>query len=137
MTQMPSSWQLLTLGDVAHWTSGGTPSSKNSEYYDGDIPWVCIGDLNEGYVLETAKRITKAGLDSSSAKIMPKGTIMLAMYATSIGDTGMMETSMATNQAIACGVPNPEIIAGKYLLYYLQSQNMSSLLQAEVVRNQI
>jgi restriction endonuclease S subunit len=44
------------------------------------------------------------------------------MYATSIGDTGMMETSMATNQAIACGVPNPEIIAGKYLLYYLQSQ---------------
>jgi type I restriction enzyme S subunit len=122
MTQMPSSWQLLTLGDVAHWTSGGTPSSKNSEYYDGDIPWVCIGDLNEGYVLETAKRITKAGLDSSSAKIMPKGTIMLAMYATSIGDTGMMETSMATNQAIACGVPNPEIIAGKYLLYYLQSQ---------------
>lgn len=122
MTQLPNSWQLLTLGDVAHWTSGGTPSSKNSDYYDGDIPWVCIGDLNEGSVLETAKRITKAGLDSSSAKVMPKGTIMLAMYATSIGDTGIMETSMATNQAIACGVPNPEIIAGKYLLYYLQSQ---------------
>jgi type I restriction enzyme S subunit len=122
MTQLPNSWQLLTLGDVAHWTSGGTPSSKNSDYYNGDIPWVCIGDLNEGSVLETAKRITKAGLDSSSAKVMPKGTIMLAMYATSIGDTGIMETSMATNQAIACGVPNSEIIAGKYLLYYLQSQ---------------
>lgn len=122
MTQMPNIWQLLTLGDVAHWTSGGTPSSKNADYYDGDIPWVCIGDLNEGSVLETSKKITQAGLDSSSAKIMPKGTIMLAMYATSIGDTGMMETSMATNQAIACGVPNPEIIAGKYLLYYLQSQ---------------
>jgi type I restriction enzyme, S subunit len=119
---MPNSWKLLTLGDVANWTSGGTPSSKNSDYYDGDIPWVCIGDLNEGSVLETAKKITKAGLDSSSAKIMPKGTIMLAMYATSIGDTGMMETNMATNQAIACGVPNPEMIVGKYLLYYLQSQ---------------
>jgi type I restriction enzyme S subunit len=122
MNQMPSNWQLLTLGDVANWTSGGTPSSKNSDYYDGEIPWVCIGDLNEGSVLETAKKITKAGLDSSSAKIMPKGTIMLAMYATSIGDTGMMETNMATNQAIACGVPNSEMIVGKYLLYYLQSQ---------------
>lgn len=122
MNLMPNSWKLLTLGDVANWTSGGTPSSKNSDYYDGDIPWVCIGDLNEGSVLETAKKITKAGLDSSSAKIMPKGTIMLAMYATSIGDTGMMETNMATNQAIACGVPNPEMIVGKYLLYYLQSQ---------------
>ena len=122
MNQMPNSWQLLTLGDIANWTSGGTPSSKNSDYYDGDIPWVCIGDLNEGSVLETAKKITKAGLDSSSAKIMPKGTIMLAMYATSIGDTGMMETNMATNQAIACGVPNPKMIVGKYLLYYLQSQ---------------
>lgn len=122
MTQIPISWQLLTLGDVAAWTSGGTPSSKNSDFYDGDIPWVCIGDLNEGSVLETAKKITKAGLDSSSAKIMPKGTIMLAMYATSIGDTGIMESSMATNQAIACGVPKPEMIVGKYLLYYLQSQ---------------
>lgn len=122
MTQLPNNWQLLTLGDVARWTSGGTPSSKNSDYYGGDIPWVCIGDLNEGSVLETAKKITKEGLDSSSAKIMPKGTIMLAMYATSIGDTGMMETSMATNQAIACGVPYPEMIVGKYLLYYLQSQ---------------
>ena len=122
MTELPDGWQFLTLGDVANWTSGGTPSSKNSDYYDGDIPWVCIGDLNEGSVLETAKKITKAGLDSSSAKIMPKGTIMLAMYATSIGDTGMMETRMATNQAIACGVPNPEMIVGKYLLYYLQSQ---------------
>ncbi len=122
MNQIPDSWKLLNLGDVANWTSGGTPSSKNSDYYDGDIPWVCIGDLNEGSVLATAKKITKAGLDSSSAKIMPKGTIMLAMYATSIGDTGMMETNMATNQAIACGVPNPEMIVGKYLLYYLQSQ---------------
>jgi type I restriction enzyme S subunit len=122
MTEIPSNWQLLTLGDIAHWTSGGTPSSKNSDFYDGDIPWVCIGDLNEGSVLETAKKITKAGLDSSSAKIMPKGTIMLAMYATSIGDTGMMETDMATNQAIACGVPITEIVDGKYLLYYLQSQ---------------
>lgn len=122
MNKTPNSWKLLTLGDVANWTSGGTPSSKNSDYYGGDIPWVCIGDLNEGSVLETAKKITKAGLDSCSAKIMPKGTIMLAMYATSIGDTGMMETNMATNQAIACGVPNPEMIVGKYLLYYLQSQ---------------
>ena len=122
MTQLPNNWQLLTLGDVARWTSGGTPSSKNADYYGGDIPWVCIGDLNEGSVLETAKKITKEGLDSSSAKIMPKGTIMLAMYATSIGDTGVMETSMATNQAIACGVPYPEMIVGKYLLYYLQSQ---------------
>jgi type I restriction enzyme, S subunit len=122
MTGLPHGWQELTLGHVAKWTSGGTPSSKNSDFYDGDIPWICIGDLNEGSVLTTAKKITKAGLDSSSAKIMPKGTVMLAMYATSIGDTGIMETNMATNQAIACGVPKPEVIDGKYLLYYLQSQ---------------
>jgi type I restriction enzyme S subunit len=122
MIELPNGWQVLTLGDVANWTSGGTPSSKNTEFYSGDIPWVCIGDLNEGHVLTTAKMITKLGLDSSSAKIMPKGTVMLAMYATSIGDTGIMETDMATNQAIACGIPHAETIVGKYLLYYLQSQ---------------
>ena len=107
---------------MADWTSGGTPSSKDSTLYGGNIPWIVIGDLTEGVVLETEKAISKKGLDSSSAKKLPVGTVMVAMYGASIGRTGVMGKEMTTNQAIACGIPKDEEILGKYLLYFLQSQ---------------
>jgi type I restriction enzyme S subunit len=119
---LPKTWRVKTLAQVADWTSGGTPSSKDSTFYGGDIPWIVIGDLTEGVVLVTEKKITKKGLDSSSAKKLPAGTIMVAMYGASIGRTGVMGKEMTTNQAIACGIPKSEEILGKYLLYFLQSQ---------------
>jgi len=119
---LPKTWRIKTLADVAHWTSGGTPSSKDSALYGGDIPWIVIGDLTEGVVLETEKKITQKGLDSSSAKKLPAGTVMVAMYGASIGRTGVMGKEMTTNQAIACGTPKSQEIMGKYLLYFLQSQ---------------
>lgn len=122
ITRLPRTWSLRTLADVADWTSGGTPSSKDSSLYGGDIPWIVIGDLTEGVVLETEKMITQKGLDSSSAKRLPVGTVMLAMYGASIGRTGIMGKEMSTNQAIACGIPKEEAILGQYLLYFLQSQ---------------
>ena len=119
---LPKTWSIKTLADVADWTSGGTPSSKDSTLYGGNIPWIVIGDLTEGVVLETEKTISKKGLDSSSAKKLPVGTVMVAMYGASIGRTGVMGKEMTTNQAIACGIPKNEEILGKYLLYFLQSQ---------------
>lgn len=121
-TGLPRTWRLKTLADVANWTSGGTPSSKDSTLYGGDIPWIVIGDLTEGVVSDTEKKITQRGLDSSSAKKLPIGTVMVAMYGASIGRTGVMGAEMTTNQAIACGIPNGEEILGQYLLYFLQSQ---------------
>ena len=119
---LPETWRLKTLAYFADWTSGGTPSSKDSTLYGGDIPWIVIGDLTEDVVLETEKRITQKGLDSSSAKKLPVGTVMVAMYGASIGRTGIMGKEMTTNQAIACGIPKDEEILGQYLLYFLQSQ---------------
>lgn len=119
---LPKTWRIKTLADVADWTSGGTPSSKDSTLYGGNIPWIVIGDLTEGVVLETEKTITKKGLDSSSAKKLPVGAVMVAMYGASIGRTGVMGKEMTTNQAIACGIPKDAVILGQYLLYFLQSQ---------------
>jgi restriction endonuclease S subunit len=119
---LPKSWRIKTLAEVADWTSGGTPSSKDSTLYGGNIPWIVIGDLTEGVVLETEKTITEKGLASSSAKNLPVGTVMVAMYGASIGRTGVMGKEMTTNQAIACGIPKDDEILGQYLLYFLQSQ---------------
>ena len=116
-----SNWQVATLGQVAKWSSGGTPQSGNPNYYGGQIPWCVIGDLTESLVTETAKTITDEGLAASSAKIVNPGTVLLAMYGASIGRTGISGIPMATNQAIACAVPNANLDPN-YLLLYLQSQ---------------
>jgi restriction endonuclease S subunit len=119
---LPAGWEIKTLADVADWASGGTPSSKDSTLYGGGVPWIVIGDLTEALVFETEKTISQQGLDSSSAKLRPAGTVMVAMYGASIGRTGIMGKDMSTNQAIACGIPRSDKILGQYLLYFLQSQ---------------
>lgn len=113
--------QSFTLGDVARWGSGGTPSASNGLLYGGDIPWAVIGDLNEGTVVKTEKTITKLGLDSSSAKWVPEGAVLIAMYGASIGRLGIAGREMTTNQAIAHAIPDPDLIDRDYLFHFLRS----------------
>jgi len=111
-------WHESTLGEIADWASGGTPSSSNSEYYNGDIPWAIIGDLNDADVTFTSKKITQIGLENSSAKIVDPGSLLIGMYG-SIGKLGIANIKMSTNQAIAF---TQKIFGGipvKYLYYYL------------------
>ena len=113
-------WRSATLAEVARWGSGGTPSAGNSRYYGGDIPWAVIGDLNDGLVSTTARTITEEGLASSSAKWVPQGAVLVAMYG-SIGKLGIAAAPLTTNQAIAFAVPGPNL-DNKFLFYYLMSQ---------------
>ena len=118
---LPTGWKVSSLGDVAKWGSGGTPKANNLAYYGGTIPWVIIGDLNDGVVSETANSITQLGLDESSAKLVPQGTLLIAMYG-SIGKLGIAGMDLATNQAIAFAAPMLEIVTSEYLFQYLASQ---------------
>ena len=80
--------------------SGGTPKSTNKTYYDGDIPFLGISDISKsnGYIDDTEKHISEKGLNNSSAWIVPKGAISLAMYA-SVGKLAILNTDAATSQA--------------------------------------
>jgi type I restriction enzyme S subunit len=79
-----------------------------------------IGDLNDGLVLDTAGAITETGLAESSARVVPAGTVLIAMYG-SIGKLGIAGIDMATNQAIAFATPSTAL-ESKYLFWYLRSQ---------------
>ena len=116
--KLPKGWAWCRLGDCFEWGSGGTPKSAIKEYYDGDIPWLVIGDLNDSYINSSERTITKLGLQNSSAKLVPKGTLLIAMYG-SIGKLGIANRELATNQAIAFALENE--INMKYLFYYLLS----------------
>lgn len=121
MSDLPAGWRSATLGEVATWGSGGTPKSGDPRFYGGDLPWAVIGDLRDGPVSETATSITDEGLRSSSAKLVPAGSVLVAMYG-SIGKLGVTARPMATNQAIAFAIPNRDAVEVRYLFYYLLSQ---------------
>ncbi len=114
---LPTAWIITTLGETFVWGSGGTPKKGNPKYYDGNIPWLVIGDLNDGIVNESNTKITELGLKNSSAKLVATGSLLLAMYG-SIGRLGIAGKQLATNQAIAFAKPNE--INTLYLFYYLK-----------------
>lgn len=126
-----TSWETTTLGNVGTWGSGGTPSTGNSDYYGGPIPWVVIGDLNEGVVSHTAQTITELGLANSSAKLVEAGTVLIAMYGASVGKMGIAGVRCATNQAIAHCVPYSSLIERDYLFLLLRSLRASLIASAK------
>lgn len=122
MSELPEGWVLSSLGLVGNWASGGTPSRKNAEYFGEGVPWIKSGDLPDGPVLRTEEQITELGLKNSSAKLMPEGTISMAMYGATIGKLGILTFPAATNQACANVIPESKLIDRDYLYFYLLSE---------------
>ena len=119
--KLPETWCWTRMQEIAQWGSGGTPSRKVSEYYNGDISWVKTGELNDDYIFETEEHITQEAISHSSAKIYPTDTVVIAMYGATIGKVGILGIPAATNQACACAIVKPSTDY-KYLFYYAQSQ---------------
>jgi type I restriction enzyme S subunit len=119
--QLPKGWKYDKLGKVCKTTSGGTPSRKNKSFYEGDIPWIKSGELNSIQILDSEEKISKEAIENSSAKIFPKGTLLIALYGATIGKLGILGIDAATNQAI-CGIYKNEKIETKFLYWYLFSK---------------
>ncbi len=115
---MKEDWIECTLGEVFKTTSGGTPSRRNKSYYEGSIPWVKSGELDKGIVDDTEEKISEQALKNSSAKIFPKGTLLIALYGATIGKLSFLGVQASTNQAI-CGIFQVENFNSKYLYNFL------------------
>jgi type I restriction enzyme S subunit len=113
------SWPTVKLGEVCQTTSGGTPNRKNASYFGGTIPWVKSGELDQKPVLTTSEFLTESGVQNSSAKIQPVGTVLLALYGATIGKCSVLGIEAATNQAICC-IRVGENITNEFLLAFLR-----------------
>lgn len=119
--EVPDGWVWTTLGNIGIWQSGGTPSRSNKSYYGGNIPWLKTGDLNDGVITSIPESITEEAVASSSAKINPEGSILIAMYGATIGKLGILTFPATTNQA-CCACIEYFAITQYYLFYFLLSQ---------------
>lgn len=115
-------WLMVAISDFCKTGTGGTPSRKNTEYYGGKIPWVKSGELRESVILSTEEFITEKAVQNSSAKIVPAGSILLAMYGATVGRMAILGIDAATNQAICNIIPDNNMAFPKYLYYVLRSK---------------
>ena len=125
-------WEDCTIEDLCiKINSGGTPSTKIDSYYNGNINWYSTKELNDNYLFSSNSKITQEGLDNSSAKIFPAGTVVIAIYAApTVGRLGILTEDSAFNQA-ACGlVANDKICSKEFLYLYLKNQRVELNLMA-------
>lgn len=105
--EIPESWEVGTLGDIYKTTSGGTPSRSKAEYYEnGTIGWVKSKELNNSFIIDTEEKITENALKNSSAKLLPKHSVLIAMYGATVGEIGITTKEFTCNQAICSFLPN-------------------------------
>ena len=113
--EIPEGWGVAKVEDIAQTGSGGTPKSTNVSYYsNGEIPWINSGELEQTVIASTSNFITEEGLNNSSAKLFPSGTILVAMYGATAGKVSFLTFEASTNQAI-CAIMLTDIRMRYYL----------------------
>lgn len=109
-------WEQRKLGDVSDVIGGGTPNTNNPAYWDGDIDWYSPAELKKDIYLDNSQRkITELGLKNSSAKILPRGTVLFTSRA-GIGNTAILDKESATNQGFQSIVPKDNLL-DTYFIY--------------------
>lgn len=120
-------WREVTLGELGEIVGGGTPSTKNETYYGGNIPWITPKDLasfDERYIKAGSRSITSEGLENSSTKMLPKGTVLFSSRAP-IGYIAIAKNAVTTNQGFKSIIPNSNI--DSLFLYYLLKFNKNKI----------
>ena len=118
---IPESWEWVRVGEVGSWSAGATPSRQHPVYYEGNIPWLKTGDLNDGYIVDIPEFVGEIALEKTSLRLNPVGSVLMAMYGATIGKLGILEIEATTNQACCACIPY-SCVMNKYLFYYLMSQ---------------
>ncbi len=127
--KIDSKWDLVKIGDVAEILNGGTPDTKNQEYWDGNINWATLVDTKNKYLFSTERKITSEGVQNSSAVVLPINTVIFSSRAT-IGEICINKVKTCTNQGYKNFVCNTEKIHYEYLYHILKNQSTNIIILA-------
>lgn len=139
---IPKVWDMKKLRDIAQCFSGGTPKAGNDKYYNGNIPFIRSGEIHQK---DTALFLSELGLAESSAKMIQKGDLLMALYGANSGDSAISQIDGAINQAILCIRPHNLLVSflcpflelrkEMYIAKYLQGGQGN--LSGEIVNNYV
>ena len=119
---MKNYWKLVKIGDIGEVVGGGTPSTKCSDYYGGDIPWITPKDLSNfrnRYISRGERMISKLGLENSSARMLPPFSVLFTSRAP-IGYIAIAKNELCTNQGFKSIIPDPKKCDALFLYYLLK-----------------
>jgi type I restriction enzyme S subunit len=119
---MRKGWVETTLGEVASVIGGGTPSTTNPDFWEGDVIWLTpteVVAIDGKTVGDSVRKLTQSGLKNSGARLLPAGTVILTSRA-SVGFAAISERELATNQGFQSLVPGDRALA-KYLMFWIQN----------------
>jgi type I restriction enzyme, S subunit len=119
--ELPDEWRWTNIGDIFEVAIGGTPSRKIDDYWRGDVPWVSSGEVAFSRIRDTKEHITVKGVENSSAKIRPAGTVLLAMIGEgkTRGQAAILSTPASTNQNVASILCSKSPISSEYVYWWL------------------
>ena len=117
---LPKGWKMGTISEIYKTTSGGTPSRAKDEFYkDGKVKWVKSKELNGSFIFDTEEKITDDAVKNSSAKKVPRHSVLIAMYGATVGEYGVLSSEATCNQAICAIIPNDNY-PYSYILEYIK-----------------
>lgn len=119
--KIPESWKWVQLKSIGQIIGGGTPKTSVADYWNGDISWITPADLGKNtskWILKGAKSITQKGLDESSAKLMPEGSVVYSSRAP-IGHIAIAAHELCTNQGCKSFAPDTQFITTEWAYYML------------------
>ncbi len=123
----PTHWEVKKLKDIGKISSGGTPSTSNDNNFGGNIAWITPADLTgykDKFISKGKRNLSEEGLKNSSAKILPKGTILFSSRAP-IGYVAIAQNEISTNQGFKNLTPNESVISEYVYYYLLGSKNLA------------
>lgn len=112
----------LAIAEFCETGSGSTPLRSNGDYFGGNVPWVKSGELRDSVVTTTEETVTDAGIRAARLRVVPKGTLLVAMYGATAGRTALLGVDATTNQAICHIRPDPKRADTRYLWFALQAK---------------
>lgn len=121
---LPKGWRMGKVKEVYNTTSGGTPSRTKPEFYEnGTINWVKSKELNGSFIFETEEKITEDAVKKSSAKLIPRHSILLAMYGATVGEYAITTKETTCNQAICAVIENGAFPFTYFFEYFKMNRN--------------
>ncbi|WP_051397676.1 restriction endonuclease subunit S [Helicobacter macacae] len=126
-SNLPTNWQVKTLGEIGEIVSGGTPTTSQADNFGGDIAWITPADLsnyNDKFISQGKRNISEKGLKNSSARLVPKGTILFSSRAP-IGYVAIASNSLCTNQGFKSLIPNENVFSEFVYYYLLNSKSLA------------